>query len=155
MTAALLAGAIAFNTRALHLNLAGITEEEALGQPRGGNCINWLLGHIVLHRNLMLAELGQPAVWDDDAQRRYERGSEPIRAAGDDVTPLTELRREFDRAHTLIETALREADPEVLTLVGERSSTAQRLQFLALHEAYHVGQIALMRRIAGHTGAIA
>ena len=48
MTASLLAKLYEINYGALFRNLAGITHEESFVRPApAGNCLNWVLGHIV------------------------------------------------------------------------------------------------------------
>jgi hypothetical protein len=154
MIATLLSSAIAFNNRALRANLDGVTHEASLLQPPGGNCINWQLGHIVRHRNYMLETLGAPTVWNAEAQARYDRGSQPITAAGADVAHLDALRRESDLAAERILAALAAADDAAFSAPARTSTVAQWLLFLAQHEAYHVGQIGLLRRVAGMEPAI-
>lgn len=149
-----LVSAIGFDTRALHLNLEGLTHEECLQQPPSGNCINWLLGHLVRHRNLMLEALGAPTVWNAEAQRRYDRGSAPIRGEESGVVRLEVLRAELDRSAEHLRSALAEVDEAALQAPSGTNPLGQRLLFLALHEAYHVGQIALLRRLVGKEGAI-
>jgi uncharacterized damage-inducible protein DinB len=153
--APLLISAIGFNTRALHLNLEGLTHTECLLQPPGGNCINWLLGHILRHRNLMLEALDAPTVWSAEAQVRYDRGSAPIQGEeAEGVVRLEELRQELDRSGEQLRSTLTEVGEEALRAPSGTSTLGQRLLFLALHEAYHVGQIGLLRRLSGKEGAI-
>ena len=142
------------NTRMLETNLDGVTHEEALVQPPGGNCINWLLGHILSYRNGALAMLGLEPVSDAGDLARYERGSEPIRGDGEGVLPLDRLRAAVDSARDRLAGALEGATPEKLAEPTERGPLGDRLAFLLMHETYHIGQIALLRRIAGREGAI-
>lgn len=70
------------SARAIRVNLEGISEEEALIQPpSGGNCVNWILGHVISSREQVLHYLGEAELWEEDLARRYSRGSEPIREA--------------------------------------------------------------------------
>ena len=40
------------NNRVININLEGITQEESLLSPEpGGNCINWVLGHMLISRD--------------------------------------------------------------------------------------------------------
>jgi uncharacterized damage-inducible protein DinB len=149
-----LVSAIAFNTRVLHQNLEGLTHEESLFQPPNGNCINWLLGHIVRHRNLMLDALGAPGVWSAEAQARYDRGSSPITGDEPRTVRLQELRRELDRSGEHLQSAPAELGGEGLRAPSGASTLGQRLILLALHEAYHAGQVGVLGRLAGKEGAI-
>lgn len=154
MTASLITAALAFSTRALQLNLDGITHEHSLVQPPGGNCVNWQVGHVVRHRNYMLEALSAQTVWSADAQARYDRGSQPITSDGADVAHLDVLRREFELSTERLTAALAGAGEAALAAPAGQGTVAQRLMTLALHEAYHVGQVGLLRRLAGMSAAI-
>lgn len=48
-----------FNGFVVNKNLEGISHEESLkSSDRGGNCINWVIGHIVVTRDVLLETLG-------------------------------------------------------------------------------------------------
>lgn len=52
MDAATLKLLYGFNYMALQRNTAGLSHEDSLVQPQpAGNCLNWVLGHILAHRN--------------------------------------------------------------------------------------------------------
>jgi len=149
-----------FATRALGANLDGFTEEEALAQPPGGgNCVNWIVGHIIVHRNHMLRALGHEAVWGADADARYDRGSPPVTGA-DDALPLAELTGALERSRDAVLAALDAATDEQLaaspaSASGSAAGTiGRRLALLMVHEGYHAGQVATLRRIGGRAGAI-
>ncbi|MEO6194672.1 MAG: hypothetical protein ABIS20_16800, partial [Thermoanaerobaculia bacterium] len=60
-------------------NLEGITHEESLRAPGpGGNSLNWVLGHLLYHRNVVMKLLNRPPVWDPEKAARYARGSAPL-----------------------------------------------------------------------------
>jgi uncharacterized damage-inducible protein DinB len=145
-----------FSYGALGRNLEGITHEESLRAPEpGGNSLNWVLGHLLFYRNRILGLLGQPPAWDSPQAARYARGSAPLDPA-DDPVPLETLRAGFDRSQEQLLAALAAASEEALAATNERGEpVAQRLALLAMHEGYHGGQIALLRRLLGHSGAIA
>jgi len=74
-------------------NVGEITHEESLKQPApAGNCVNWVLGHVVAVRSGFLRALGGEPVWDDTACQRYRRHGPPIRSA-DEARPLEEIWR--------------------------------------------------------------
>jgi uncharacterized damage-inducible protein DinB len=151
-----LAAMFQFSHGALGRNLEGISHEESLRAPEpGGNSLNWVLGHLLSYRNRILALLGQPPAWDSPQAARYARGSAPL-GPDDDPVPLATLRAGFDRSQQLLLAALEAIPEEDLAAVNERGEPlAQRLAMLAFHEGYHGGQIALLRRLLGHSGAIA
>ena len=55
MTATLLRQRFQMNHWAAHANLQGISHDESLVHPEpAGNCLNWVLGHVVATRNGVL-----------------------------------------------------------------------------------------------------
>jgi hypothetical protein len=156
MDAATLIAMFEVSYGALTRNLEGITAEESLRAPdSGGNSLNWVLGHLLFHRNKTLSLLGAPPAWDSSLAARYARGSAPL-GPDDDAEPFEVLRAGFDRSQEILLAALRGASAETLAAANERGEpVAQRLAMLAFHEGYHGGQIGLLRRLLGHPGAIA
>lgn len=144
-----------FNSQAMGLNLEGITHEDSLVQPPQGNCINWLVGHLMVHRNRMLETLGEPPAWTSESLlQRYDRGSEPITGDGPGVERFERLREEMDGAKEKILAAIQRGGDEALARPSGKSTVGQSLLVLSMHEAYHIGQMGLLRRIAGKERAI-
>ena len=57
----------------------GLDNADTLLQlPFRGNCFNWVVGHIVAHRDKMLVALGKDPILDEDEAQVYARGSEPV-----------------------------------------------------------------------------
>lgn len=144
-----------FSHMALARNLEGITREESLRAPdEGGNSLNWVLGHLLSFRNTILKMLGKPPAWDSPQAARYARGSAPL-GPDEEPVPFKTLRAELDRSQGLLVDALRAASPEQLAAPAENGDPlATRIAMLGFHEGYHGGQIGLLRRLVGHTGAI-
>jgi len=140
------------SAKALLLNLEGISETDALEQPSAGNCINWVVGHLVASRQTVLGHLQEEAVWSPEVIHRYDRRSDPIREAADAPATLADLKDAFALSQRRTIRGL-----ERIRL-GESKATwpgcAQAIAFLQFHESYHVGQIGLLRRVVGHPGAI-
>src|SRR5215470_14553286 len=72
------------NARNIHktvqLNVDGLTHGESLIQPQpGGNCVNWVVGHLLWVYDGMLPMLGQTPTLGRDALKRYARGTPPLR----------------------------------------------------------------------------
>src|SRR5262249_15619821 len=58
-------------------NVAGMTAEQSLAQPSpGGNCANWILGHLTNVQNSVMKLVGEEPVWESDQLSRA--GWEPI-----------------------------------------------------------------------------
>ena len=141
------------NHYALHKNLDGVTPEEALEQPVAGNCLNWIVGHIVANRNHVLTLLGRDPYWPPEAVERYKRGSAPV-TGPDGALPLDRLVSDFDRSQELILAGLAAATEADLDQKRGDDTVGGSISFLHFHEAYHIGQTAILRRLVGKEGAI-
>ncbi|HEX7119260.1 MAG TPA: DinB family protein [Longimicrobiales bacterium] len=155
MSASVLKYQFGMNARLFELTLAGITDEEAVTQPSGGgNCVNWIVGHIVASRESVLSHLGEESVWPAELVRRYERGSAPIRSAAEAPASLSAMREVFALAQERILRGLDGISAEALDEAVGDSTRGHKLAFLQFHEAYHVGQLGMLRRFLGKEGAI-
>ena len=163
MTGSELVSMYEFSYGAINRNLDGVTHEESLFIPEpAGNCINWVLGHVVVARNTILTLAGGAPIVSGDAATHYQRGSGPIHA-GDKVLDLGTLRGLLADSQQQLIPALAAISDETLALpVPEEfrrppltGSIEAALTKLAYHEGYHNGQIGLLRRLAGKPGAIA
>jgi hypothetical protein len=146
------------NYEVLKKNLDGITHEESLIQPEGGgNCLNWVLGHIVATRDNVMLLLNQAPVWDSDIAGIYQRGSDPLHD-GSKAQPLEKIVADLGRSQDRLVAGLATVSAPELSAPSPDKSVAETvgelLFVLQFHEAYHAGQAGLLRRIAGHEGAI-
>jgi uncharacterized damage-inducible protein DinB len=138
----------------LKKNLEGVTHEESLLQPeRDGNCLNWVLGHIVATRDAVLKMLNQESIWSQEEIDTYRRGSSPIRD-GSRAQSLEKLVTDLDRSQDRLTAGLANVSDSELTAPAGDETVEKQLFILQLHEAYHAGQTGLLRRMAGHEGAI-
>ncbi len=162
MTGTEIANMYEFSYGAIKRNLDDVTNEESLVQPPGaGNCLNWVLGHIVTARNTVLKLAGAAPVVDEDVAAHYRRGSDPLQPDSK-VPDLGTLRGLLsDTQHRLVpalaamsDDALTQSVPEQLRRPPLTGSVAEALIRLHYHEGYHNGQIGLLRRLAGKEGAI-
>jgi hypothetical protein len=146
----------------VRLNVEGISHEQSLNQPRpAGNCINWVLGHLIVVYNEVLPLLAQTPVETSSPLTRYARGSPPITHASD-ALPLQDLVSAWDEACVRVDAGLGALLPQRLDAIipngptGDPHETLGSLMATVLfHQAYHAGQLGLLRRIAGEPGAIA
>ena len=131
----------------------GLTHADSLLTPAaGGNCINWVLGHILVSRNALLATLGADRLWDEVTAARYRTGGEPITAdSTDGVLPLERLLADVAASGEALAAALGSKTAEDLLIEGEDGPLGSVALGIGWHEAYHVGQIELLRRVAGKT----
>jgi hypothetical protein len=128
-------------------NLGGITHTDSVRElPGGGNCINWIAGHLVVSRDSYRRLLGLPLVIPDSFKDLYKRGSENITPTN--AVDLEEIKALYNANLDGILEALPNATLE------SGSEPFHTLLFLCFHESYHVGQIGLARRTIGFEGTI-
>ena len=147
--------------RVVQLNVDGITQEESLIQPApGGNCLNWVVGHLLATYDGVLPLLGQERVMAEGALERYARGTSPLQDPGE-ALDFTELLAAWDQAAPRIDAGLASLTEEALDRRAPMSPTGNPdetvrslLAVVAFHQAYHAGQTGVLRRIAGKEGAI-
>jgi DinB family protein len=152
-------------TRAIHgvvrRNVEGFTQEDSLKQPEpGGNCLNWVLGHLLCIYDQVLPGIGQEPVLGVGALKRYERGSAELHNAGE-ALPLADLLAAWDEAAKRVEAGLGTLTAEKMDARAPfspsnnpKETLRSLLAAVFFHQAYHSGQTGLLRRIAGKEGAI-
>lgn len=150
-----------FSYLSMGRNLEGVTHEDSLigGNP-AGNCINWVLGHVVSTRSSIMKFVGVDQPHNDELDR-YRRGTEPI-GSGETLIDFSILRRMLDDSQAQLLPALGEIPqarldspiPEEWGFPSGQGNIGNALARLAAHESYHNGQIGLLRRILGKEGAI-
>jgi hypothetical protein len=149
-----LAAMYTLDHQVLKMNLEGISHEESLVQPRPfGNCINWIMGHLVCQRNSILKMVGEEPIWGPEATEMYKRGAPPI-TDGAKALRFEQIMSDLDRSQELLIPALARLTEQQLAVSDERGTLLDKLGFLQFHEAYHAGQIGLLRRLVGKPGKI-
>lgn len=146
--------------KVLQINLQGITHEESLIQPQpGGNCLNWVVGHLVCIYGQILPLLGQEPV-RKEALERYDRGSAPIQAPAE-ALDLQELMSAWEETTKRFDAGLagltaEDLDkPSPISPSNDPDETVRSIVTTVLfHQAYHAGQTGVLRRLAGKEGAI-
>jgi len=141
------------NASYVRSHLAGLTHADSLVQPPvTGNCINWILGHLVCYRNYAMEICGLPLVVSDAAAQRYARDSAPVLGAAADVAEFDTLRQAYERSHEQLVAylgAMTQAQAgEVVTAAGFTMPRAELLTSFMRHESYHAGQFELLRELA-------
>ncbi len=148
--------------RVLRMNVDGLTQEDSLIQPQpGGNCLNWVVGHLVrTYNNLILPLLGEEPVLGKDVLKRYDRGSTELHEASE-ALPLEELLAAWDETTNRVVAGLATMTPEALDAPAPFSprknpdeTVRSLLTIVMFHQGYHCGQTGLLRRMAGKEGAI-
>lgn len=142
------------NVMVIEKNLKGITPDESLFQPRqAGNCVNWVFGHIVATRNQVMKIIGERHVWSQEEAAPYVRGSAPLKDESV-ALPLSRMLTDLLASQNKLLTKLHSISPEELEEPVENGTVCEQLAILLFHEAYHAGQLGILRRLLGKPGAI-
>lgn len=122
--------------------------------PAGHDAL-WIVGHLAITRRRLVAMAGLPplgAEWD----AAFQRGTRP-EAVPEGIDPtllvaaIHEAQRQLaGRWDAIADTDL--AKPLGRTLPDGSDTIGGAIRFLSWHEAYHLGQLGLLRRLAGKPG---
>ena len=131
--------------------LEGISHDESLLTPEfQANCINWLIGHMIVGRDRALKALASPLIFGEAEKELYQTGSASLQK--ERALPLENLHAALDETQARLEQALSQVSEEFLaeiisTRFGDRPRW-QHISGLGWHETYHVGQLELLRQLA-------
>jgi hypothetical protein len=135
----------------------GLSHPDSLLQlPFRGNCLNWVLGHLALHRDKMLVLTGRESLLDEGEYEPYRRGSAPI-LSGEGAVRLEALLGALALLAERLEVGLERCSPGALAEVIDEKhgfTLGDRLEFLLWHETYHLGQLEYLRQLAGKDDAV-
>lgn len=141
------------NHNVIQMQLKDITHEESLIQPPyRGNCLNWVVGHILGIRDGYLGLLGLPGQLSEAEEKMYGYGSEPLTDSAQ-ASPLDSLVQRLDTSLGILIDELGCLSPAEL----EREARiwkgpmplSEALSHMQWHEAYHAGQLEQLRQLAG------
>lgn len=156
-------GTLGTNQWLIEKQTEGLSHEQSMiAPPFRANRLNWVLGHILEHRDWMLRALDESTLMTANDVMHYRRGSDALQ---DDspVMDLVSLMALMKRSKDGLITALSQATDDFLV---EKPQTGilldshkdknrfERLQGLLWHETYHTGQLELLRQLAGTNDAI-
>src|ERR1035437_6778657 len=151
-----IAGIFRINTDLFKKTIQGIPSARLLARPADdSNHLLWIAGHVVVHRARVLKLLGQ--AWSAPWEQLFVRGA---KLAEDGLYPgIDEVGQVWDDVSGRLAITLADVSPEALagpvskgmTLDGKISG---QISFLALHESYHVGQMAYLRKWLGFGQAV-
>lgn len=131
----------------------------ALRPAGGGNSPHWILGHVVATRRAlrrMLGEQLEPAPWEAS----FSRGASPGSGEERDYPAPAELLADLEDSDAHLAPALAGLDAAALRREVGRSfpdgstTVGGAVHFLYFHETYHLGQLGLLRRMAGQPGFV-
>ncbi|MBL8096609.1 MAG: DinB family protein [Anaerolineales bacterium] len=138
------------NAAYLREHTTGLTHAHSLVQPPvEGNCINWILGHILCYRNYLHTLCGLPEAAPTAAANRYARGSAPVTTDGPEVLRFEELLAAYEGSQAAVLAALPtlSADDlaEVVSAAGFTMPRGDLMTMFMRHESYHLGQFEWLR----------
>jgi uncharacterized damage-inducible protein DinB len=139
------------NLGVIERQIDGLDHAASLLQPAmRGNCMNWLMGHILVYRDITLKQLGEAPVRDEAFAARYGHDSEPV-LDGSDAYPFEAIVADFRSTQPCLEAALTAlTEAQLAAKVPDRDQRlAERLTFLVWHESYHTGQFEYLRQLTG------
>jgi len=151
-----IAGIFKINTDLLKRTVQGIPPDRLLERPGSdSNHLLWIAGHVVVHRARVLKLLGEQ--WSAPWEGLFVRGAKVT--APEHYPGIDELLHAWDHVSGRLRSSLANASPVSLaepvskgmTLDGKISG---QIAFLALHESYHVGQMAYLRKWLGFGQAV-
>jgi uncharacterized damage-inducible protein DinB len=157
MTANALIHQFQFNQMTLDRLLSDVSQEDSLRSLQPGiNTMNWLLGHLIATRAGMLAEMGAEPHWTKRQSLHYSPRPKGAEAAK--MMDIADLKTTLVESLARIESALRVFESSFgnpsghLPHLPNSGTMGDRMATFVCHEAYHVGQIGLQRRLLGKPG---
>ena len=161
MTASLtdLARRLRFHEGVLAATTAGFAAADWAHVPsaKGGNTPHWILGHLAGTRRFLARQLGA-AVPEEPWEALFAYGAGPAGTAGypDPGALAADFAAIGARIYArLAELTEAEAAAEWGGSFPDGSHTLEGgAAYLHFHEAYHLGQLGLLRRLLGHPGLV-
>ncbi|MCB9474514.1 MAG: DinB family protein [Candidatus Delongbacteria bacterium] len=142
---------LGFNHILITRNTAGVDHAASLVTHAGSNCANWILGHILCIRVDLMTQLGLERLLDEMEQARYQRG----RSGQDpDWLPFTVLLERFELSQQALLKQMPLMDAAHCESPGSLGPYQDRpmrevLVGFGQHEAYHAGQLGILRHSMG------
>jgi len=146
-----------FNSRSLERLVEDLSPEEWLRRPAANmNHIAWIVGHMAWTRGRLLHYLGTE--WPQPGLDLYARG---VKLQEDSAYPSAEwLLGTWRESTSMLSSTLENATEDLLaTPVAQGPPSADGkmsgiVNFMAMHETYHGGQISFLRCWLGHKGTM-
>ena len=136
--------------------LDGLTHEELWRAPTSrNNALLWVAGHVVQTRAFVAQLLERPI--DTGWGSLFDRGAKVEDPSH--YPTRDEVERVMGEVSAKLNAALAEATEEQLNRPASMEipgcrSLADELAFFSLHESYHVGQLAYIRKSLGHPAMV-
>lgn len=140
------------NTRLFHNCLDGLSEDQARERPTGAtNSAAFVAAHVADTRFAVVGWLGGAVENPLAAALAGAQGIEDVPS----LATLPEIRAAWDAASTGLAERLAMVAPDALDgpgpqrFPGAGPTLLSALAFLAQHDSYHIGQLALLRKYVG------
>ena len=149
--------AVSYNQNARFLTQAvdGLGDDEWVRRPNDhANHVLWIVGHVAWARTMLLTRLEAP--WTTPWMGLFGRGAKCVDGP-DCPSPQTAMEA-WNESCSRLNAAMEAASDQLLdtpAVNGPPSADGKLsgiVDFLALHETYHVGQLAYLRSWLGHGG---
>jgi uncharacterized damage-inducible protein DinB len=144
-----------FNSDFLTRTVQDLSPEEWLQRPNdNSNHIAWIVGHVIWARKAVLSRLGTE--WSQPWLGSFARGVK-CNDVATFPSPDT-LKDNWREVSEVLATALDGASENALSQVSTQGPPSADgkisgvINFLAIHETYHVGQASYLRSWMGHNG---
>jgi hypothetical protein len=142
------------NNRMIEKGFEGLSREDWLRRPNGtSNHMLWIMGHATWARGNALRFLG--STWSRPWLPLFARGAKLVESA-EYPTP-EEIVLAWKDAAEHLKTALEEVSEETLAAASPEGipsadgKISGLMDFFAYHDTYHIGQVAYLRCLLGHS----
>lgn len=141
------------NTDIINKAIADMKDEDWFRQPGNeSNHLMWLLGHLVVHRGLVLKHMGVD--WNRPWASLFAPGAQRVDDAA--YPTINEMRDAWSQISEQLKATLNEspedlfAKPVPAGLPSFDQKISGLVAFLAFHDCYHTGQVSFLRKWLGY-----
>ena len=145
---------LARNQSGIEASYDGIEHADSLLQlPGRSNCMNWILGHLAVYRDAMLAAIGEKTYVSSREKDLYGYGSQPV-GQGSQCNDLGVLVDVLENGYAVINDWLNCNQSDFTKIsptdlyVRKGETIGEHLAHLVAHEAIHVGELNALREVA-------
>jgi uncharacterized damage-inducible protein DinB len=147
-------GMFKFNTDIINKAIAEVKDEDWFRTPGDdSNHLLWMLGHVVVHRGMVLKLLGND--WNTEWSPLFARGAER-RVDASEYPSVDEMRDAWNQISEQLKATLNESSAEKLGSSAPEGmpsfdkTVSGSVAFFAFHDCYHTGQMSFLRKWLGY-----